>query len=175
MVTLRLFLPYEACPIVIDHAVVQWVHNRQLGIEFQGLLREDIARLHRFLIAEGGEMPMIEQHERRKAARLPIDIPVDYLGKEFLGKGTVINVSPHGVLIRGDYLAVVGTNVSLRMFAPDDKEPLYVERAVVRWRRGAELGVEIMTMAPDAHARLVRLMTVALEHQGGMCAPKLPW
>ncbi len=118
---------------------------------------------------------MIDTRDRRKATRLPVDIPVDYLGKEFLGNGTVINVSPHGLLIRGDYLPIIGTNVSLRLFPPDDREPLSVERAVVRWQRGSELGVEIMTLTPEAHVRLIGLMTSALTHYGCVCAPKLPW
>lgn len=118
---------------------------------------------------------MSDKHNRRKATRLPVEIPVDYLGKEFLGKGTVINVSPYGVLIRGDYLPIIGTNVSMRLFPPDDKEPLHVERAVVRWQCGSELGVEIISMTPDAHVRLTGLMTAVLKHRGCVCAPKLLW
>jgi hypothetical protein len=118
---------------------------------------------------------MIDTRNRRKAARLPVDIPVDYLGKEFFGKGTVINVSPYGVLIRGDYLPIIGTNLSLRLFPSGDKEPLSVERAVVRWQGEFELGVEIITMTPDAHVRLIGLMTSVLTHRGCVCAPKLPW
>lgn len=118
---------------------------------------------------------MIDTRDRRKTTRLPVDIPVDYLGKEFIGKGTVINVSPYGVLIRGDYLAIVGTNVSVRLFLPDNKEPLSIERAIVRWQRESELGVEIISMTPNAHVRLIGLMTSVLTHRGCVCAPKLPW
>lgn len=109
---------------------------------------------------------MIDKRNRRKATRLPVEIPVEYLGKEFLGHGTVINASPYGVLIRGDYLPIIGTNVSMRLFPPDDKEPLSVARAVVRWQRGSELGVEIMTLTPEAHVRLIGLMTFVLKHRG---------
>lgn len=118
---------------------------------------------------------MSDTRDRRKATRLPVEIPVDYLGKDFLGKGTVINVSPYGVLIRGDYLPIIGTNVSMRLFPQDDKEPLHVERAVVRWQRGSELGVEIISMTPDARVRLIGLMTSVLKHRGCVCTPKLPW
>ena len=114
---------------------------------------------------------MIDTRDRRKVTRLPVDIPVDYLGKEFLGKGRVVNASPYGVLIRGDYLPIIGTNVSMRLFLPDDKEPLSVERAVVRWQRGSELGLEIITLTPEARARLIGLMTSALTHRGCVCAP----
>lgn len=118
---------------------------------------------------------MIDMRNRRKATRLPIEIPVEYMGKEFLGNGTVINVSPYGVLIRGDYLPIVGTNLFMRLFPSGDKEPLSVERAVVRWQRGSELGMEIISMTPEAHVRLIGLMTSVLTHHGCVCAPKLPW
>ncbi len=118
---------------------------------------------------------MIDMRNRRKATRLPVEIPLDYLGKEFLGTGMVINVSPYGVLIRGDYLPIIGTNISLRLFPLSDKEPISIERAVVRWQRGSQLGVEIMTMTPEAHVRLIGLMTTVLKDHGCVCAPKLPW
>lgn len=118
---------------------------------------------------------MVDTRDRRKTTRFPVDIPVEYLGKEFTGTGTVLNVSPYGVLIRGDYPAIVGTNVSMRLFPPDDKEPLFAAHAAVRWQRGFKLGVEIISMAPEAHARLIGLMTSVLKHRGCVCAPKLPW
>lgn len=58
---------------------------------------------------------MIVTRDRRKAPRRSVDIPVEYPGKEFLGQGTVINVSPYGVLIRGDDLPMIGTNLSLHL------------------------------------------------------------
>lgn len=173
-VALQACLPHDACVIAIDHAVVRWAHSRQHGIEFLHLRPEDTARLQR-LLERAGSVRMTDTRNRRKATRFPVDIPVDYLGKEFLGHGTVINVSPYGVLIRGNYLPVIGTNVSMRLFPLDDKEPLSVARAVVRWQRGAELGVEIMTLTPEAHARLIGLMTSVLKHRGCVCAPNLPW
>jgi PilZ domain len=118
---------------------------------------------------------MIATHERRQVPRLPVEIPVDYLGTEFLGQGTVINASLSGVLIRGDYLPLIGTSVSLRLFPPDEKEPLSVARAVVRWQRESEFGVEIMTLTPEAQARLVDLLPSIHTYRGCVCAPTLPW
>lgn len=118
---------------------------------------------------------MIDAHDRRKTVRLPIDIPVEYLGKDFLGHGRVVNVSPYGLLIRGDYVPRIGTNLALRLLPPGDKECLYVARGVIRWQRGSELGVEIMMVTSEAHARLIGLMASALKHYGCVCAPKLPW
>lgn len=118
---------------------------------------------------------MSEQRNRRKAARRPVHIPIEYLGNRCNGTGMVINVSPFGVLIRGDHRPMVGTYVSLQMFPPDAKEPLSIERAVVRWQREFDMGVEIITMVPEAHARLSALMTAILQDRGCLCAPKLPW
>ena len=118
---------------------------------------------------------MVDTRDRRKTTRFPVVVPVEYQGKEFIGTGTVLNVSPYGVLIRGDSPAIVGTNVFMCLFPPDDKEPLSVARAAVRWQLGCELGVEIISIAPVAHARLIGLMTSVLKHRGCVCAPKLPW
>lgn len=118
---------------------------------------------------------MTDTRDRRKAVRLALDIPIDYLGKEFMGKGTVVNASPYGLLIRGDYLPIIGTYVSLRLFPLHENGPLYVERAVVRWQTASELGVELITMSPEAHVRLTVLMNAALKQNGCTCAPSLPW
>lgn len=118
---------------------------------------------------------MTDERDRRKAVRLPVVIPVEYVGTDTLGKGTVINASPYGVLLQGDYLPLVGAYVSMRLFPPDKKEPLYIERAVVRWQTASDLGVEIITMAPEAHVRLTTILNLTLEKNGCMCQPRLPW
>ena len=114
-------------------------------------------------------------HNRRKTTRLPSELVVEYLGNQFLGCGTVLNLSPNGVLIRGDYLPIIGTTVSLRMEPPDGQGNLFVERAVVRWVGDSQLGVEFVVMEPVAHVRLAGLMAAILRERGCVCAPVLPW
>lgn len=118
---------------------------------------------------------MNDPHNRRNATRFPSEFFVEYLGNQFLGRGTVLNLSPNGLLIRGDYLPIVGTRVSLRMVPPDGQGKLFVERAVVRWVGDSQLGMEFVVMAPVAHMRLAALMAVILRERGCVCTPLLPW
>lgn len=118
---------------------------------------------------------MNDPRNRRKATRLSSELSVEYLGNQFLGHGTVLNLSPNGVLISGDYLPIVGTRVSLRMVPPDGQGKLFVERAVVRWVGNSQLGVEIVSMTPVAYMRLASLMAVMLRERGCVCTPLLPW
>lgn len=118
---------------------------------------------------------MNDPHNRRSATRFPSEFFVEYLGNQFLGRGMVLNLSPNGVLIRGDYLPIVGTRVSLRMAPPDGQGKLFVERAVVRWVGDSQLGVEIVAMTPVAYMRLASLMAAILRERGCVCTPLLPW
>jgi|LNFM01.1.fsa_nt_gb hypothetical protein len=118
---------------------------------------------------------MNDPHNRRNATRFPSEFSVEYLGNQFLGRGTVLNLSPNGVLIRGDYLPIVGTRVSLRMVPPDGQGKLFVERAVVRWVGNSQLGVEIVAMTSVAYMRLASLMAAILRERGCVCTPLLPW
>lgn len=117
---------------------------------------------------------MSNHREWRKAAAVPVAIPVEYVGKEFIGQGVVLNASVSGVLLRGDYVAVVGTSMGLRL-VPDHGEPLDIERAVVRWRRGNAFGVEILLIMPEAYVRLMDLMRSILKDRRCQCTPTLPW
>lgn len=117
---------------------------------------------------------MIETSDRRKARRFHVNCPVDYLAHDFLGNGLVVNASPYGVQIIGNYPPVVGVQVSLRMFLPVKKKPLYIERAVVRWRRDCEFGVEIMAMTSDARIGLNDFIDSLLREGGISLHPEYP-
>lgn len=117
---------------------------------------------------------MSGQRERRKAVAAAVALPVEYAGEDFIGKGVVLNASASGVLVRGDYVAVVGTSMGLRI-VPNHGEPLSIERAVVRWRRGNAFGVEILLIMPEAHVRLMDLMHSILRGRRCRCTPTLPW
>ena len=47
--TLRVSLPDEASPMMIDQAVVRWSMEREFGVEFIHMQPEDQARLSRFV------------------------------------------------------------------------------------------------------------------------------
>lgn len=109
---------------------------------------------------------MSPERDRRSAPRVPANVPVDYLADHFMGNGTMIDVSPAGMDIIGNYEVTVGLNLSLRIFLPQHTRPLYVRLAVVRWVRGQEFGVELLTLASLAQRGLAMFMASRLADRG---------
>ena len=113
--------------------------------------------------------------DQRTAYRCPVRIPVFYWGDDFLGDGTVVSVSPSSLCIVGNYVAVSGRGMRLMLCLPDDREPLYVYRAVVRWTRGMEFGVELLTMTETARARLDTFIACVILPSHVPHATDWPW
>ncbi len=111
----------------------------------------------------------------RRQSRQSSEIFVDYLGTDCLGNGRLLHVSPVGAHVRGSDVPVVGTTLSLRLVAQNDAQPLYVERAVVRWRHGWEFGLEVVTLTPQAQGRWIRLAQDARHQRGCHCVVAWPW
>lgn len=66
-----------------------------------------------------------------------------YLSEDFLGKGTVWDMSSGGWRIQGDHQVKIGMRLTLRMDLPDEQVPLEIEQAIVQWVRGQDFGVHI--------------------------------
>ena len=95
----------------------------------------------------------------RSYRRFRLDCPIYFLGNQFLGKGTVVNVSRVGWRIQGDYLVQPGHELALRVALPDDERPIAIERARVRWSYGSEFGMEMLLIDPKEKARLNRFIS----------------
>lgn len=117
----------------------------------------------------------MDWHDRRQTRRIPAAFPVEYQGKNCSGKGLVANMSPYGLLVRGEGPIDIGAVLCMRVYPGEAMRVTEIERAVVRWRAGIEFGVEIIVMAPEAHVRLMECMAAAMQRAGCVCAPKWPW
>lgn len=95
----------------------------------------------------------------RTYRRFPIYCPFYYHGDGFVGQGTVWNLSSSGWRASGDQPVLPGMNLALRLFLPDQVRAVEVECATVQWLRGQEFGLQIVTIQPDAEARLHRYIT----------------
>ncbi len=91
---------------------------------------------------------------RRLYRRIPVRCFVYYLADDFMGTGTVLDLSLNGYRIEGNHPIGFEMNLALRVFLPNDPRPLDVERAAVRWMNGLEFGLQIVRIAPEAEARL---------------------
>lgn len=113
--------------------------------------------------------------DRRKEARFPVRLPVVYWGDEFLGEGTAVELSRHGLLLIGNYLAVTGTGVRLMLSLLDDPTPLCVTRAVVRWVKGLEVGMELLALPDMDRARLDTFIDHLSQEREVGCVACWPW
>lgn len=86
--------------------------------------------------------------------RIPVRCMLYYMGGEFLGKGTVMNLSRNGFRVLGDHQVVPGMELVVRLSLPDKDEPVEIQRVVVRWVRGLLFGAKVATMSPDGEARV---------------------
>jgi hypothetical protein len=84
------------------------------------------------------------------------------MGGEFLGKGTVVNMSRNGMRVLGDHQVVPGIELVLRLSLPDKDEPVEIQRVVVRWVRGLLFGAKIVTLAPDGEERVGSFLSARL-------------
>ncbi len=94
--------------------------------------------------------------------RLPVRCQLYYLGDEFLGKGTVMNLSRTGFRVLGDHQVVPGMEFSVRLTLPDKDEPVEIQRVAVRWVREQLFGVKILLMSPEGSERLGNFLSARL-------------
>ena len=86
--------------------------------------------------------------------RIPVRCQLYYMGGEFLGKGTVMNMSRNGFRVLGDHQVVPGMELIVRLSLPDKDEPVEIERVIVRWVRGLLFGAKVITSTPGGDDRV---------------------
>jgi hypothetical protein len=57
----------------------------------------------------------------RTYLRFPVECPASYFGTDFVGKGTIKNLSRNGARIEGDSIPTPGTRFTLSMLLPGDR------------------------------------------------------
>jgi hypothetical protein len=63
-----------------------------------------------------------------------------------MGDGQVTDLSNKGLRVRGDTAVMPGLEMTLFLYLPDGRDPLFVLSARVAWSKGHEFGVEILKM-----------------------------
>ncbi len=95
----------------------------------------------------------------RTYQRFPVRCRVHYRGVEGPGQGTVWNLSRTGWRIDGNRSVIPGDHLTLVVYLPNKKRLALVDRAVVRWSRGKEFGLENVQVEADNDARLSGFVT----------------
>jgi hypothetical protein len=82
---------------------------------------------------------------------MPVDFGLMYsaqneVGELIMGDGMVTNLSRKGLGIRGDAAVTPGTELTLFLYLPDGRDPLFVMEAKVMWAVGHQFGVRLLKM-----------------------------
>ncbi|MBK9999313.1 MAG: PilZ domain-containing protein [Nitrospira sp.] len=103
--------------------------------------------------------PVATTFQLRSFRRFSIQCSVYYSSDALQGTGVAWNLSLNGWRIDGTHPVEPGTVVTLCVFFPDQHPTVFIDRAVVRWSRGQEFGIEVNEIKADEHARLEQFVT----------------
>ena len=101
--------------------------------------------------SRNGLQSVTEVANRRQSPRPSIEFGLMYsaqdsFGEIVMGDGMVTDLSPMGLGIRGNAAVTQGTELTIFLYLPDGKDPLFVMEARVAWSSGRRFGVEILKM-----------------------------
>jgi PilZ domain len=96
--------------------------------------------------------------EIRKHPRFPVDFGSTFSGEQFAGRGTITNLSVGGCSIESKVILTAKSSLAIHIQLPDSRQPLQIDRAVVRWARGNTFGVEFERISQDDTDRLHQLI-----------------
>jgi PilZ domain len=95
----------------------------------------------------------------RPYRRVPSKCALYYLSPDYVGKGTVTNLSQSGVRIQGEHAVEPGLSLALRIKLSKDGPTIEVERATVRWVEGYDFGMEFDRLSPLAAAHISHVLS----------------
>ena len=106
-----------------------------------------------------GRQSVLETVNRRQAPRPPVEFGLMYSaqdrsGEVIMGDGMVTDLSHHGLGIRGNTPVTPGMELTIFLYMPDGKDPLFIMEAKVAWTSGRRFGVEILKMSLRERNRL---------------------
>ena len=103
----------------------------------------------------------------RKHQRLKKLVPVRYLRDGIVGEGMIEDLSLTGSYMTGNASVSVGMALALQMFVPGDSEPLLIDRAIVKWVKGSEFGVDFETPPTKVANRITTVISMLVKTQHG--------
>ena len=99
----------------------------------------------------------------RKNRRLKKLVPVRYLGDGIAGEGIIKDLSLSGSYITGNVTVSVGVALALQIFVPGDPVALLIDRAIVKWVKGSEFGVDFNTLQPKAVEQITMVISTLVK------------
>ena len=94
----------------------------------------------------------------RKHARYLVEYCASFSGEQLKASGVILDLSSNGCRARSANRSNIGQSLAVLIDVPRYEAPLYVSRAIVRWSKGQEFGVEFLHMGSADEQRLDQLM-----------------
>lgn len=108
---------------------------------------------------------------RRMYRRVLSECQACILTSQALRRCTIRDLSLSGFRIQGQTKLAVETVVMLRVWLPGVPLPVDIDQAVVRWERGVECGVEIVSISSGADFQLAQFVGRAVQCSFGLGGP----
>ena len=108
--------------------------------------------MKRAQVASGNELQSVaDAVNRRQDPRPPVEFGLMYSaqdpsGEVLMGDGMVTDLSHYGLGVRGNTQVTRGMELTIFLYLPDGKDPLFVMETRVAWTSGRRFGVEILKM-----------------------------
>jgi hypothetical protein len=91
----------------------------------------------------------------RRGRRIDLSCRMFFFGdEEFEGEGTLLDISTSGCRASSSVDLNVGMLLKLSLFLPDQKWPLRIDQAIVRWSDGRKFGLEFTNIRLAQRERL---------------------
>ncbi len=93
------------------------------------------------------------------------EYPSCYLTSSSFLQAIVRDFSLNGFRIEGHSHLLCDAVIMVRLWLPNQEASLDIDQAVVRWVRGREFGVQIVTLSNEVDLRLARHVEQTLQHE----------
>ena len=126
--------------------------------------------MKRTQVAHGNGLPSLaETFNRRQDPRPSVEFGLMYSaqdpsGEILMGDGMVTDLSSKGLGIRGNTPVTPGMELTIFLYIPDGRDPLFVMEARVVWTSGRRFGVELLKMNLRERNRLSYFLHSNLAH-----------
>jgi len=98
----------------------------------------------------------------RPYRRIATWLALYYLSGECVGKGIVTNLSQLGMRVQGDHEVELGLHLALRVTFTDDRPPIEIERATVRWVNRYDFGLDFVHLSPAAAKYIANVLSLQI-------------
>src|SRR5262245_8773008 len=98
----------------------------------------------------------------RRGRRLSLNCRLFFFGEnDFEGEATLLDLSTNGCQATSLVQVQVGMILRLSLFLPDQKWPLRIDEALVRWVKGENFGLEFTGIRPAQRERARAIIMAA--------------